>query len=128
MPKVSRESASQVRDFEMAEDRSDEFDGYSVSFVTIRQSHSLEPVLKGLPDDSCQCPHWGYVFKGKLTWRIGDRVEVHEAGDAFYVPAGHVPEAEAGSEFVQFSPSEELHTTEAAIMANMQKMQGGQGA
>jgi hypothetical protein len=30
MPKVSRESASQVRDFEMAEDRSEEFDGYSV--------------------------------------------------------------------------------------------------
>lgn len=64
MPKVSKESASQVRDFEMAEDRTEEFDGYSVSFVSIRQTHSLAPLLKGLPDDSCHCPHWGYVFKG----------------------------------------------------------------
>ena len=48
-----------------------------------------------------------------------------EAGDAFYVPAGHVPEAEAGSEFVQFSPKEELQATETAMMENMKKMQGG---
>jgi hypothetical protein len=64
MPKVSKESASQVRDFEMAADRTEEFDGSSVSFVSIRQTHSLAPLLKGLPDDSCHCPHWGYVFKG----------------------------------------------------------------
>jgi hypothetical protein len=33
--------------------RSDEFEGYSVSFVSIRQTHSLAPLLKGLPGDSC---------------------------------------------------------------------------
>ena len=125
MPKVSRESASQVRDFEVAEDRSEELDGYSVSFVSIRQTHDLAAMLKGLPGDRCQCPHWGYVFKGKLTWRFADHEEVFEAGDAFYVPAGHVPEAEAGSEFVQFSPKEELQATEAAMMENMKRMQGG---
>jgi hypothetical protein len=124
MPKVSRESAPQVRDFDLAEDRSDQLDGYSVSFVSIRETHDLAALLKGLPGDSCQCPHWGYVFKGKLTRRFGDRQEVYEAGDAFYVPPGHASEAEAGSEFVQFSPSEELHVSEAAMMANMQKMQG----
>jgi mannose-6-phosphate isomerase-like protein (cupin superfamily) len=124
MPKVSRESASRVRDFGVAEDRSEEFDGYSVSFVSIRETHDLGPMLKGLPGDMCQCPHWGYVFKGRLTWRFADHEEVYEAGDAFYVPAGHAPEAEAGSEFVQFSPSEELHATEAAMMKNMQAMQG----
>ena len=36
MPKVSRESASQVRDFKLAEDRSEELDGYSVSFFDPR--------------------------------------------------------------------------------------------
>ena len=124
MPKVSRESASQVRDFEMAEDRTEELDGYSVSFVSIRQTHDLAALLKGLPGDSCQCPHWGYVFKGKLTWRFGDHEEVFEAGDAYYAPPGHVPQAEAGSEFVQFSPSEELHLSEAAMTENMKTMQG----
>ena len=124
MPKVSKESASHVRDFGLAEDRTDEFGGYTVSFVTIRQDHDLAPLLKGLPGDSCQCPHWGYVFKGRLTWRFGDHEEVFEAGDAFYAPPGHAPRAEAGSEFVQFSPSEELHVSEAAMMENMQGMQG----
>jgi hypothetical protein len=119
MPKVSRESAPQVREFPVAEDRSGELDGYTVSFVSIRESHDLAPMLKGLPGDACQCPHWGYVLKGRLTWRYGDREEVCVAGDAFYAPPGHAPEAEAGSEFVQFSPSEELRATEAAIMANM---------
>jgi mannose-6-phosphate isomerase-like protein (cupin superfamily) len=121
MPKVSKESASQVRDFELAEDRSEELDGYSVSFVSIRETHDLAALLKGLPGDSCQCPHWGYVFKGRLTWRFGDREEVVEAGDAFFAPPGHVPEAEAGSEFVQFSPVEALRATEAAMMANMKR-------
>ena len=125
MPKVSRESASQVRDFKLAEDRSEELDGYSVSFVSIRETHDLAALLKGLPDDSCQCPHWGYVFKGKLAWRFADHEEVFEAGDAYYVPPGHVPEAEAGSEFLQFSPAAELHESEVAMMKNMEKMQAG---
>ena len=92
--------------------------------MSIRESHDLAPMLKGLPGDACQCPHWGYVFKGRLTWRYADREEVFEAGDAFYAPPGHAPEAEAGSEFVQFSPVEELRATEAAMMENMRKMQG----
>ena len=47
--------------------------------------------MKGLPDDRCHCPHWGYVLKGRLTFRFADRDEVFEAGDAFYLPPGHVP-------------------------------------
>src|SRR5438552_3029015 len=26
----------------------------------------LAPLLKGLPNDLCSCPHWGYVFKGRM--------------------------------------------------------------
>jgi uncharacterized cupin superfamily protein len=40
----------------------------------------------GSPGDSCQCPHWGYVTAGRLTVRFGDREEVLEPGDAFYMP------------------------------------------
>jgi len=54
MPKVSRDSAENVADMGPAEDRSDELDGYAVSFVTIRQDADLAPMLKGLPDDRCQ--------------------------------------------------------------------------
>jgi hypothetical protein len=125
MPKVSRESA-QVEDHGPVEDRHDDIDGYTVNFVSFRQDIDATPLLKGLPDDRCQCPHWGYVIKGRLTFRFGDREEVFEAGDAFYAPPGHVPvQHEPGSEMVQFSPAEALKATEAVMMKNMQAMQAG---
>jgi hypothetical protein len=123
MPKVSRDSA-QVEDHGMVEDRHGEVDGYTIGFVTFRQDIDATPMLKGLPDDRCQCPHWGYVVKGKLTFPFADREEAFEAGDAFYVPPGHTQTAEAGSECILFSPTEELKATEAAMMKNMQEMQG----
>ena len=125
MPKVSRESA-QVEDHGVVEDRHADLDGYAVSFVTFRDDIDATPLLKGLPDDRCQCPHWGYVVKGRMTMRFGDREEVFEAGDAFYSPPGHVPVShEPGTEIVQFSPSEELRLTAAAIARNMEAMQVG---
>jgi hypothetical protein len=124
MPKVSKESASNVKDFGVAEDRADELGGYTVNFVSIREGMDLAPMLKGLPGDQCSCPHWGYVFKGKLTFRSGDQVEVFEAGDAYYVPPGHTPEAETGSEFLQFSPTDQLEPVMAVMRKNMEAMQG----
>ena len=123
MPKVSRESASQVQQVGPVEDRHEDIDGYTVNFVSFREDIDAAPLFKGLPDDSCQCPHWGYVLKGRLTFRFADREEVVEAGDAFYLPAGHVPSAQAGTEYVQFSPTEELRVVEAAMLENMQAMQ-----
>jgi cupin domain len=125
MPKISRESA-QVEDHGPVEDRHDDIDGYTVSFVSFREDIDATPLLKGLPDDQCQCPHWGYVTKGRLTFRFGDRDEVFEAGDAFYTPPGHIPvQHEPGSEIVLFSPAEELKATEAVMAKNMQAMQAG---
>lgn len=124
MPKISRESAAHVDDFGPAEDRHEDLAGYTTSFTTIRQDADLAPMLKGLPDDRCQCPHWGYVFKGRLTWRFADHEEVCEAGDAFYVPPGHTPAADTGSEFLQISPADELREVTAAVMKNMQAMHG----
>ena len=92
MPKVSKESAAQVEDHGAG--------GGSArgprtatrsNFVSFRQDVDGTPLLKGLPDDRCPCPHWGYVLKGRLTYRFADREEVFEAGDAFYLPPGHVP-------------------------------------
>ena len=124
MPKASRESISQVKDFGVAEDRTEDLGGYTVNFVSILQDHDLGPMLAGLPGGHCSCPHWGYLVKGKLTVRYGDREESIGAGEAFYMPPGHVPAATAGSEIVQFSPTSQLQTVEAAIARAMQQMQG----
>src|SRR5438874_13787873 len=125
MPKVSMESA-QVDDYGPVVDRHMETHGYTIQFITFKETMDGTPMLKGLPDDRCQCPHWGYVLKGRVTFRFADRDEVVEAGDAFNLAPGHIPvKHEPGTEMVQFSPTEELRQTEAAIRKNMQAMQAG---
>jgi hypothetical protein len=120
MPKVSKDSAAHVEDHGVVEDRHEDVEGYTVNFVSFRQDIDGTPMLKGLPGDRCPCPHWGYVLKGRLTYRFEDHEEVFEAGDAFYLPPGHIPLADAGSEIVQFSPSEQLKAVDEVMMANMQ--------
>jgi quercetin dioxygenase-like cupin family protein len=65
------------------------------------------------------------MIAGRLTVRYGDHEEVIEPGDAFYMSPGHVPAAQAGSEFVMFSPQKELAVSEAALKANMQRLMQG---
>jgi hypothetical protein len=125
MPKVSRQSAAAIKNFGVAEDRSSEVDGYTINFVSILQTHDLAPMLKALPGGNCPCPHWGYVFKGRIIVRYDDHEEILEAGDAFYMPPGHAPEAEAGTELIQFSPADQLAAVEAAMMKSMPPTQGG---
>jgi hypothetical protein len=124
MPKVSRQSAAQVDDHGIVEDRYEDVEGYRIQFVEFRQEADGTPLLKGLPGDHCNCPHWGYVLKGKMTYRFDDREEVFVAGDAFYLQPGHIPIAEAGTEILQFSPSLELEAVSSAMVANMRAMQG----
>jgi hypothetical protein len=126
MPQASSESATQGGDHGPVVDRSEELDGFTVNFLTFREDMDQTPLLKGLPDDRCQCPHWGYVTKGRLTFRFADRDETFEAGDAFYLAPGHVGVAnEPNTEYVQFSPSDELREVSAVIQKNMEQMQAG---
>jgi hypothetical protein len=125
MPKVSKDSAPQRQEAGAVDLRGD-LDGYTVTFETLLEDIDATPFMKGLPDDRCQCPHWGYVFKGKMTARYADGDEVFEAGNAFYSPPGHIPVSnEPGTEFVSFSPREELRTAEAVMMKNVKAMQEG---
>jgi len=126
MPKVSKETAARGGEEGPVVDHSDDIGGYTVNFVTFNQDIDATPLLKGLPEDKCPCPHWGYVLKGRLTYRVGDSEEVFLAGDAFYLPPGHIPIGnEPGSELMQFSPAEELRRVTDTIMKNMQATQGG---
>ncbi len=124
MPKVSKSEVSQVKDFGVVEDRTQDLDDYMVNFVTIKQDHDLAGMLSGLPGGTCPCPHWGYVLKGELRVHYADHDEVIRAGDAFYMPPGHVPSSVAGTEIIQFSPAAQMRDVETAIMKHMQQMQG----
>ena len=117
MAKTSSTAADRVADYGVAIDRSTELDGITVNFVTITKSHDLAPMLAALPTGKCTCPHWGYVVAGRVIVRYDDREEVLEAGDAFHMTPGHAPEAEEGTELIQFSPTDQLAEVEAAIAA-----------
>ena len=119
MPKASRKTASQVADLGVMESRSEQLDGYTVEFTTFREDADGTPVFKGLPDDRCQSPHWGYVVRGRLTFRYADREEIYEAGDAYYAPPGHIPVVTADTEVVEFSPTEEYSRTLEVVGRNL---------
>ncbi len=123
MPKVSKASAAKVQDIGIGEVREDVVDGYEISFLDFREEADLAGMLKGLPDDLCPCPHWGYVTAGQVRFAFIDRTEVFEPGDAFYVPPGHSPAAAAGSAFVLISPAEQVAEVNAVIQRNIAAMQ-----
>src|SRR4051812_47562891 len=45
MSKVSKSSADNHVEFPIGEDRNSDLDGYTVSFVTINETHSMAPML-----------------------------------------------------------------------------------
>jgi hypothetical protein len=85
-------------------------------------------VRLALPFSAATCPslvprasRLGIHPQGKQTWRVADHEEVFEAGDAFYVGPGHVPVFEAGTELIQFSPTEEQKATDEAVRRYMEE-------
>ena len=80
------------------------------------------PMFKGLPDDRCQCPHWGYLIKGRVRIKYRDHEEVINAGEVYYLPPGHTPVAEEDSEMVEFSPKSEYRKTMEVAIRNMKAL------
>jgi hypothetical protein len=120
MAKGSKASSRTTMDFEAIKERTCELDEYTVNFLTVHQDQDLAPMFASLPGGMCQCPHWGVMAKGRMTVRYADREEIIEAGDVFYLSPGHAPAVDAGSEFLIFSPTDQLAETEAAIAKGMQ--------
>lgn len=119
MPRTRKDEAPIEVDAPEITGRYVDLAGYTVSFETFHVDVDPAPFFRGLPDDQCQSPHWGYVVSGRLSARFADREETYAAGDAYYIPAGHTPIVTAGTEVVEFSPTEALRQTMAVVGANM---------
>jgi hypothetical protein len=66
-------------------------------------------LFEGLPNNSCPCPHWGYMIKGSMHLRYDNgNEEVINAGEVFYIPGGHIGWSETGMDWIEFSPEKEL--------------------
>ncbi len=71
--------------------------------ISLPAGTDLAPLLHGLPNNLCPCPHWRYIIRGRIRVSYADREEVLGAGDLFYLPPGHTPLVEEDTEFVEFS-------------------------
>jgi hypothetical protein len=96
-----------------------ELDRYTVGFESYPQNVDPAPLFLGLPDDRCQCPHWGIVQSGQITFRWANREETYAAGDAYYAGPGHLPLIAAGTSLVEFSPTAHLQQTMDVIERNL---------
>ena len=88
----------------------------SGEYFTLAAGTDIAPLLEGLENDLCQCPHWGYVLEGTLTASYSDgREEMTRTGELFYWPPGHTVRADDDSEIIMFSPQDE----HAAVIEHM---------
>ena len=125
MPKASKQTTSESMTVEGYEGHYEELGGYTVAFETYTADADLAPFFVGLPDDRCQCAHLGYVLEGKVKFTFADgREEVYLAGDAYQAPSGHTPTLYAGTEIVEFSPTEELQRTIEVVTKNVEAADG----
>jgi hypothetical protein len=124
MAKISIDTAADHVSLDGFDGRYGPVEGYTVGFEHYAKDDDPAPLFAGLPDDACQCPHWGVVLEGTLVFRYRDGGEdVIEAGEAYYAPPGHLPVFRAGTRVVEFSPTAALEQTLTVVMANLQAMQ-----
>jgi hypothetical protein len=119
MPRTRKDEAPVLLDVPEIEGRYVDLGDYTVSFETYRADADPAPLFRGLPDDRCQCPHWGIVQAGRVVFRYPDHEETFRAGDAYYIAPGHLPLTFAGTEVVEFSPTVQLQATMAVLGSNM---------
>lgn len=103
--------------------RDAEWGELNVAFEAFPAGTDTTPLFKGLPDDRCQCPHWGYLFKGKMRITYAGHEEVIRGGEVYYLPPGHNVVVEEDCESVEFSPKGAYQRTMEVAARNMEALQ-----
>ena len=86
------------------------YDRISGEYFTLAAGVDTTPLFMGLEGNQCQCPHWGFVLKGRITTTDGTgRQETVRKDDLFYWPPGHNVRVDEDAEIVMFSP-QHLHS------------------
>lgn len=98
------------------------YGGMTVAYNEIPAGTDFSPMLQGLQNDSCHCPHWGYIMEGEMLVKYDDRKEEKlAAGDVFYLPPGHTAIVEKDLKFIDFSPEKELKEVMDHIAKKMEE-------
>jgi hypothetical protein len=76
---------------------------------------ATEAFHRAFADGRCPVPHWGYLIKGRMRISYPDREEVISAGEAWYMPPGHIPATEDDVENVVFTLAGEYEKLMGAL-------------
>ena len=82
----------------------------------------------GYPGGVCQCPHYFYIFEGRVRARYPNTDwpdEIAEAGAACFFPAGHVLIYETASKVMELNPAAALQTCMDLTQQAIERMMAG---
>lgn len=99
------------------------FGGMTVGYNQLPAGTDFTPLLKGLTNDSCHCPHWGYILEGsiRIIYNNGSE-DLTQAGDVFYWEPGHTAIVEEDVVLIDFSPEKELNKVMTHVAKKMEEM------
>lgn len=110
--------ARQITDFGDASD----YGKIAGEYFSLGAGTDIAPLLKGLEDDLCQSPHWGYLMEGEVTVTYKDgEEETISGGDIFFWKPGHTVKVGKDAEVILFSPQAE----HCEVVNHLQKKLGG---
>ena len=115
MPCASRDELPLQRITPSYSTRMADWGGMTVGIEAAPAGMDASSSLKGLPGDRCQAHHWGYLLSGRIVIDYGERQETIVGDQAYYIEPGHLISFEEDSEAVEFTPTDELEQTLAAV-------------
>jgi len=99
------------------------YGGMTVGYNELPAGTDFKPLLQGLENDSCHCPHWGYMIEGTIRMNYDDGTEeIVTTGDVFYLQPGHTAIVEEDMKFLDFSPEKEINEVMEHIGKKMAEM------
>ncbi len=107
MPVVVRTDDTEIRRVDRG--------GLAMCLIRIAAGTHTAPVFAGLPDDRCQCPHWGHIIRGSLRVHAADGARTFEAGESYFWPPGHNLEALTDCEYLEISPQDDYNDLMAHV-------------
>lgn len=85
-----------------------DYGSLAAEYFSLGTGTDIAPLLKGLDDDACHAPHWGFIISGEVVIAYtNNSEETCVGGDLFYWPPGHSVRVVRDAEVILFSPQVE---------------------
>ncbi len=87
--------------------RRKDLDGLAMCLIRMEAGGKTDELFAGLPNDRCQCAHWGYIFSGTMRVHSADGSRDYTAGETYYWAPGHNLEVVTDAEYFEISKVED---------------------